>query len=209
MVQKSDSSRRGRPRKFDEHEVLVLARNAFWQSGYQATSMDILTEATGLNRPSLYGAFGDKHALFVRLMEEYRTANLAAAKQLLDAETSLRDALRATFKAAIGVYAGQNKAGRGCFVLGTAPSEALTDVAIRAQLAAITAGLDDLFEKRFHRALAEGDAVRVPDPKAAAQLTTAALHSLSVRARAGEQRQALLAMAMSFIALLAPQEPKA
>lgn len=207
MVQKNPDARRGRPRKFDEQEVLGLARDAFWQAGYQATSVEILSEATGLNRPSLYGAFGDKRALFLQVLETYRTANLEGARQMLEAAPTLHEGLRAVFEAAIGIYAGGPVGGRGCLVLGTVPSEALSDEAARAELAAMTSGLDALFAQRFRRALAEGDAVGVPDPKEAGRLATSTLHSLSVRARGGEKRAALVVLAKASAELLAPSKP--
>ncbi|MDT5265106.1 MAG: TetR/AcrR family transcriptional regulator, transcriptional repressor for nem operon, partial [Mycobacterium sp.] len=60
-----------RPRKFDEDTVVAAARDRFWNGGYAATSVDDLTAATGLGKGSLYGAFGDKHALFVRALDGY------------------------------------------------------------------------------------------------------------------------------------------
>jgi AcrR family transcriptional regulator len=60
-----------RPRKFDEDTVVAAARDRFWNGGYAATSVDDLTVATGLGKGSLYGAFGDKHALFVRALDGY------------------------------------------------------------------------------------------------------------------------------------------
>jgi TetR/AcrR family transcriptional repressor of nem operon len=60
-----------RPRNFDEDTVVAAARDRFWGGGYAATSVDDLTAATGLGKGSLYGAFGDKHALFVRALDGY------------------------------------------------------------------------------------------------------------------------------------------
>jgi TetR/AcrR family transcriptional repressor of nem operon len=60
-----------RPRTFDEDTVVAAARDQFWCGGYAATSVDELTAATGLGKGSLYGAFGDKHALFVRALDGY------------------------------------------------------------------------------------------------------------------------------------------
>jgi len=60
-----------RPRKFDEDTVVAAARDRFWNGGYAATSVDDLTVATGLGKGSLYGAFGDKHALFLRTLDGY------------------------------------------------------------------------------------------------------------------------------------------
>ena len=60
-----------RPRKFDETGVVAAARDQFWDAGYAATSLTDLTDATGLGRASLYGAFGDKHTLYLRVFDEY------------------------------------------------------------------------------------------------------------------------------------------
>jgi TetR/AcrR family transcriptional regulator, transcriptional repressor for nem operon len=60
-----------RPREFDEDAVVAAARDRFWDAGYAATSLTDLTSATGLGRASLYGAFGDKHALFLRIFDDY------------------------------------------------------------------------------------------------------------------------------------------
>ncbi|WP_433339937.1 TetR/AcrR family transcriptional regulator [Streptomyces sp. CA-253872] len=66
-----------RPRKFDEREVLLAARSRFWRGGYQGTSMSDLCDATGVASQSLYGAFGSKHDLFVRTLDEYCAEQLA------------------------------------------------------------------------------------------------------------------------------------
>ena len=61
----------GRPREFDEEQVLAAAMDAFWRKGYEATSLVDLTEATGLNKASLYRVFGDKHQLFMAALTNY------------------------------------------------------------------------------------------------------------------------------------------
>ena len=80
-----------RPRCFDEADVVAAARDEFWKRGYAATSMDDLTRATGLGKGSLYGAFGDKHGLFLRALDNYLDARLDAVR------AQLRDPNRAAF----------------------------------------------------------------------------------------------------------------
>jgi AcrR family transcriptional regulator len=63
-----------RPREFDETDVVAAAREEFWTRGYAATSVDDLTNVTGLGKGSLYGAFGDKHGLFLRALDDYITS---------------------------------------------------------------------------------------------------------------------------------------
>ena len=67
-----------RPRKFVEDQVIEAARDQFWGHGYAGTSLDDLVAVTGLGRGSLYGAFGDKHTIFMRALDEYSTATMAA-----------------------------------------------------------------------------------------------------------------------------------
>src|SRR5262249_49612858 len=71
MVQNSDARPRGRPRAFDPQTALQRAREAFWDRGFAGTSLDDLSERTGMNRPSLYAAFGDKQELYLETLRGY------------------------------------------------------------------------------------------------------------------------------------------
>jgi AcrR family transcriptional regulator len=195
----NDKAPRGRPRQFDPDAVLVRARDAFWQAGYQATSLDRLSAATGLKRPSLYGAFGDKQALYVTLLRTYRETNLANVRRLLKEAPTLRDGLADVYAGAINLYVRNSQ---GCFVLNTAPSEAETDCAVRAELNQVTQDLDAAFSGRFARATADGELRAAIDPETRGRLATAVLHSLSIRARGGEQRLALEDLARTGLDLL-------
>jgi TetR/AcrR family transcriptional regulator, transcriptional repressor for nem operon len=75
-----------RPREFDEETVVRAARDRFWDAGYAATSMTDLSEATGLGKTSLYGAFGGKHALYLRIFDEYTAGAVGDARAELDAD---------------------------------------------------------------------------------------------------------------------------
>ena len=103
---------RGRPRSFDTEATLANATLAFWQRGYAATSMDDLSAATGLNRPSLYGAFGDKHALYLQALQLYTgQSNKAIAAAL--AGRSLREGLMRVYELALQLYYPADAAARG------------------------------------------------------------------------------------------------
>jgi AcrR family transcriptional regulator len=178
---------------------MVRARDAFWASGYQATSLDRLTEVTGLKRPSLYGAFGDKQALYVALLRTYRETNLATVRRMLGDAKTLREGLSAVYAGAIDLYLPN---GQGCFVLNTAASEAETDAAVRAELDQVTQDLDAAFADRMVWARIDGELAAAVDTKARGKLATALLHSLSIRARAGESRRELEGLAASGVELL-------
>jgi AcrR family transcriptional regulator len=73
----------GRPRNFDDNQVLESAREQFWNRGYAATSLQNLTDATGLGKGSLYGAFGDKRQLFLHVLDCYREEQLNGVRAVL------------------------------------------------------------------------------------------------------------------------------
>jgi len=195
MVQKS-SARRGRPRAYDPDAALARAVDAFWDAGFAATSLDDLTLATGMNRPSLYGAFGDKQALYRKALDLYRARTREAiAKTLLDGGHPLRLALRNVYDTAISIYLSGDNGARGCFIIGTAVAQAVTDADTRAALADALHEIDDAFAARIARAQRGGELSADADPAKLAKIASAALYSLTIHARAGEGRSALEAIA--------------
>src|SRR5258707_14830700 len=85
-----------RPRGFDEGEVLRAARDQFWSTGYAATRVDDIAAATGLGKGSLYGAFGDKHQLFLRTFDDHCAGLTEAVRRALDGpDTGAHERLRA------------------------------------------------------------------------------------------------------------------
>lgn len=85
--------RTGRPREFDPDVVLEKAMEAFWERGYESTSIADLLEVTGLQKGSLYKAFGDKHSLYLASLRRYLTAGHERAREALQTTGSAREAL--------------------------------------------------------------------------------------------------------------------
>jgi TetR/AcrR family transcriptional regulator, copper-responsive repressor len=194
MVQKSPA-RRGRPRAYDPDAALAHAVDAFWDAGFAATSLDDLTLATGMNRPSLYGAFGDKQALYRLALDLYRTRTREALGKALGGDDPLRIALRNVYDTAISIYLSGDNGARGCFIIGTAVAQAVTDSDTRAALADALHEIDDAFAARIVRAQRRGELPVDADPAKLATLASATLYSLTIHARAGEGRSALEAIA--------------
>lgn len=196
MVQKTkqEASRpRGRPRKFDETEVVERARDVFWNYGYAASSLDDLAAATGLNRPSLYAAFGDKHALYLRALQENRMWSVEGIRQRMASSAPLREVLRDfLIEAAESTLAGSMGA-RGCFVICTAVTESLRDPNTRAVAAGYVADVDRAFRERFERS--KGELNVGVDPASATAVASAMLQTLAVRARTGSGREELAGIA--------------
>lgn len=197
--------RRGRPREFNEAEVLESVRDVFWNNGYAATSLDELSAASRLNRPSLYAAFGDKHALYLRVLEENRRWSVEGIRQLLSGYTPLRDALFEFFtKAAASTLSGDMGA-RGCFVVCTAVTEALLDADTRAIAAGYVADVDAVFKERFERSA--GELNSGIDPATAAAAASAMLQTLAVRARTGASREDLAHVTLAAVTLICGMPP--
>jgi TetR/AcrR family transcriptional regulator, copper-responsive repressor len=193
---------RGRPREFDPDQVLSRARDTFWDAGYTATSLDELSLATGLNRPSLYGAFGDKRALYLQVIERYREMSRNAMREELFRERPLAQALRGTFARAISIYLMGKHGSRGCFLIGTSATEAVHDRKIRAAFAAGLHELDEMLEARFRDALQQGELKSPIEPAALARVVCGIMNSLALRARAGDAQATLEATADAAVRLV-------
>lgn len=186
MVQNSEKRGRGRPKAYDPATALARARDAFWETGFSATSLDDLAAATGMNRPSLYAAFGDKRALYLTTLKQQADGMIAAATLGLDLPGDLRAVLTNFYLRAVGIYVGDAEHARGCFLVGTALTEATTDAEVRAILQDTFTRLDTLFEARLTRAVTDGDLPADSDVKALTWIAASALNGLAVRSRAGE-----------------------
>ena len=198
MVQNSDETprRRGRPRGFDPGEALKAASERFRTHGYAGTSLDDLVDATGLQRPSLYAAFGDKRAIYLATLDRTIERSRRGFDALIASDLSLRDSLRAMFRTIIDGYLTGESGPSGCIMVSTSATSAVDDAEVRARLAAFLKLEDDKIEELL---------VSRGDPRAAihARLATAVIHSLSVRARAGATSEELDALAAECIALIA------
>lgn len=186
MVQKERGETRrprGRPRSFDPDAVLDKARAVFWNLGYAATSLDDLAAATGLNRPSLYAAFGDKRALYLAALKRSAEEGVGALTAALQTQAPLKAVLGLIFDRTVEIYRRGDIGQRGCFLIGTAVTQAVDDPEARALLGGYVADTDALFAARFERDRAQLAAGVTP--AAAAAMASATFHTLAVRARTG------------------------
>jgi AcrR family transcriptional regulator len=193
---------RGRPRAYDADEALAQARDAFWRSGYSATTLDDLSVATGMNRPSLYGAFGDKRALYLTALERYIETSRMAMDEVLGGELPLAEALMRIYDLALGVYYRAGGPPTGCFLIGTALAEAVNDEEVRTSLGRGLDVFERSFEARLMRARATGELDANADPALLAKIASAVLHSLAIRSRAGDSRAVLRATAEAGVAMI-------
>ena len=195
MVQKSAPPfveaaprRRGRPRAFEPETALIQAMDAFWKDGYAATSLDDLAAATGLNRPSLYGAFGDKRALYLQAYRRYRQRMGEIFAPLFAAREPLRPKLRRILLAALDLYLSGAEGPRGCFTVLSAASDAIADPELSTIVTGAIEETDRAFGRLFADARAAGELPADADPRRLARAASATIHTLSIRARARVSR---------------------
>jgi len=202
MVQNKKIERRGRPRAYDPQTALQQATDAFWKNGYAGTSLDDIAAATGMNRPSLYAAFGDKQRLYLKALAHYWELRFAEIRAALAGDQALDAALMGVYEAALSLYFSGNNRPRGCFVIGTAVTEAVEDSEVRHSLAAGIHAFDADFAARFRRAQEKGELKSNADPAALAVLATATMHTIAIRARAGIPRSELRELAHKAVTLI-------
>ena len=204
MIQKErrEPARRGRPRAYEPETALQRAFEAFWNAGYTGTSLDEIAAATGMNRPSLYAAFGDKHALYLKALEHYWQRSFFAMQALKDAGLALDEALMQAYDAQLSIYFSGDGEPRGCFAIGTATAEAVEHPEIRSSLVEGLRTLDAELEARLRRAHVAGELKGNADPAALAAIASATLHSLAIRARAGVPRAELREFARKAVSVI-------
>jgi TetR/AcrR family transcriptional regulator, copper-responsive repressor len=175
---------------------------AFWQFGYSATSLDQLSDATDMNRPSLYAAFGDKRALYLQTLDRYTERSKETIAKALDPQLSLAEGLQRFYDYALASYLPQGDPARGCYLIGTAVTEALGDAEVRTRLASALREFERMVAARITQAHNDGEIDTSADPQALAMIALAVLYSLAIRARAGESRAVLRSVVATAIDLI-------
>ena len=189
----------GRPREFDETEVLDRALEVFWRKGYEGASVEDLVQATGLSRASLYGAFGDKDKLFERAIERYRehSADIAA---IVAAAPTATEGLQLVLHTVLSNSCSRSGP-RGCFLLAAGTSgqgPAVAREALRDNLDQ----LERVFVELVGRGQRSGEFRRSGDATAQARLLVVLLQGLASTARGGWGKDRLEAAAQAALAQL-------
>jgi len=179
----------GRPRAYQPEVALARALDVFWKEGFAATSLDDLSAATGMNRPSLYGAFGDKRELYIKSYESYRDRARQRMGEVFSVDLPLRQMLERIYGIALDMYLSGKDGPRGCFTVMTATSEAVFDPSIRAMVISGLVETDRFFARIFRRAQERGELAASADPQVLALIASGTLHTIAVRARAQVPRR--------------------
>jgi len=190
---------RGRPRAFDRRVALRRAMEVFWEHGYEGTSIHELTEAMGINAPSLYAAFGCKEALFREAVALYAELEGGVLWRALVEEPTARRAVAALLRAGAIAYTEQGKP-NGCMIVLAATTYTPKTEGIRDYLTEQRRASTETLRDRLERGVADGDLSPEVDTRMAAGYVSTVLHGMSVQARDGVGRDELLAVADAAMA---------
>jgi AcrR family transcriptional regulator len=182
-------NRRGRPRAFDADRALDQAMTVFWRKGYESTSLLDLTRAMGINRPSLYGAFGNKEALFRKVLDRYVEKHGGIVREALKQPTA-RAAVEHLLRGSLGKR-GRAKS-RGCLLVQGALACDETSDAVRRELALRRSMTEDALRQRFEQAVRECDLPPGSDPAALAKFVATFQHGIAVQLAGGARPYELL-----------------
>jgi TetR/AcrR family transcriptional regulator, transcriptional repressor for nem operon len=192
-----------RPRTFDEDAVVAAAREQFWDGGYAATSVDDLTAATGLGKGSLYGAFGDKHSLFLRALDDYCVdATDRVIAQLrrpgVAAYDRLADHVRAV---AAGIAADTGR--RGCMMAKSSAELGASDADVDRVINASLTRWQSAIAECIAEAQRDGKISAARDPEALATMLLGMIRGFEALGKGGVEPARIVAaaeQALTFVA---------
>ncbi len=179
----------GRVRQFDADEALDRALEVFWARGYEGATLPALTRAMGINRPSLYAAFGNKEQLFRKALDRYQTGPMSFLTEALGNSTA-RSVVEAIFSGFIRMQRHRDKA-RGCLVVSGALACSEEAELVRRKLAQLRQAVVAALRERFERAVREGDLPASTDCATLARYIATVLNGLAVQAASGTTEKEL------------------
>lgn len=199
---------RGRPRTFDIDFALDRAVEVFWKHGFQDASMHELTEAMGLSKPSLYAAFGDKEALYLKTLERYVQLLIERHAAALNDEADGRRAVEGFLRSLAKMLADPALPG-GCFIInGTADCGGSTiPASVELALRAALQGSEMMVLERLVRAQREGELPEASAPEALAAMFGSLIAGLAVLAKSGASEAKLNTVIDTAMAVWPPASP--
>jgi len=183
----------GRPRAFDIDQALDQALHVFWEKGYEGTSITDLTEAMGINPPSLYAAFGNKETLFKKALNRYEARRDEIFEEAFAAPTA-REAIERLLESVAERLSGKDGPS-GCLMVQAALCGSEECDSVRKDLAARRAQGEILIRKRLERGKKEGDLLKDADLVDLARYLATVMQGMAVQAAGGASRKELRAIA--------------
>lgn len=182
--------RRGRPPAFNHDKALEQALQVFWSHGYEGASMAELTEAMGINKPSLYGAFGSKEELFRKVLQKYLAGPVAYVAESLHEPTARQVVEKLLTESAEFLTSAHNP--RGCLVaLGMLTCGQGSEL-IQQEMISRRKAYEEALRQRFARAQVQRDLPQDIEPEALAKYVATVHQGMSVQATSGATREELM-----------------
>ncbi len=188
----------GRPRAFCVNRALDRALQVFWEKGYEGASLSDLTGAMGINRPSLYAAYGNKEALFRKALGRYMESADAFVAGHLARPTARAGIESLLYASADGLTCPDNPQGClmvRCNLAGTEAAES-----VRRELATQRQHGETLVRRRLEQARAEGELPPDADPAELARYVATVQQGMSVQAASGATREQLRGVVRTVLA---------
>lgn len=195
----------GRHREFDMEKALDAALCVFWRKGYEGATYSDLTEATGVERPALYSAFGNKEAFFRKALDRYQERYLDYFPEAMNLPTA-REVAEKIFCAAIQLNTAFPE-NTGCLMINSAQAGSDDAEPVRQALIEARAEGEAMLRERFVQARKDNDLPETSSPEALAAFVMAVLHGMAVQAKAGFSREALMAVAQQALSAFPPAKP--
>ncbi|GGG77535.1 TetR/AcrR family transcriptional regulator [Paenibacillus radicis (ex Gao et al. 2016)] len=192
-----------RPREFDEEKALTAAMQQFWEKGFEATSLTDLTSSMGIQRPSLYSAFGDKKQLFETAFRKYTQAHAASIRTSLQRHSSVREAFRKYFENLADEAYGQAPS-RGCFCINTMVELSPHDEKFEILTREHQMYLSVIFQETIERGIRSGELDEAINAKQTAQSLIIQLIGLTVFLKARPDRSFVASAIETALSLIKP-----
>jgi len=190
-----------RPREFDVDSALESAMQTFWAKGYEATSVDDLCESTGLGRSSLYAAFGDKRALYLRALDRYEEDAATRVATALAGPLPIHKSIAAFLGRIIDdIVSGPGR--RGCFIGNCAAEIPRGNRSAVNQVRRSLARVEKVFCDALAAARDRGEIARTSDVTALARFFTSGIQGLRLVGKANPDRKVLDDVAMVMLRAL-------
>ncbi|WP_274424016.1 TetR/AcrR family transcriptional regulator [Chelativorans sp. YIM 93263] len=173
--------------------------NIFWRRGFDNTSISDLTDAMGLNPPSIYAAFGSKEQLFLEALDLYSQTNGDGIWDYLESANTAHQAIWMLLRATAENYT-RGTSPRGCMIVLSAPQMEGGNATVCEELKERRQQNVSLLQRRLERAIVEREIGRETDCTSVAAYFTCVQHGMSIQARDGASRETLLAIADSAMA---------
>jgi AcrR family transcriptional regulator len=191
-----------RPREFDEEEVLRVARERFWSTGYAGTTMDAIAEATGLGKGSLYGAFGSKHELYLRVFDAYCTEIVDGVGRHFDGPDDEAFERLCAHVRSVAASTAADTARRGCLLAKGTAELSENDSVVAARSLRTFERLREALAADIKGAQRHGDIDPAADPRKLADLVLAVLRGIEALGKGGTNKAALRAIGETALSVL-------